>query len=283
MSERRVLALFLLSSAVLLAVMAVQVRRPDGRNALGQSLRGAADPVASAVYGALGSVRGIWTHYFDLVGTQREKERLARRIDTLEAENLHLRELLQENQRLRRLLDLKDENAFPRGVAARVIADLSGGPFRRAVLVNRGRNDGLATGWVAVRGGALVGRVVKASRKTSEVLLIVDPDSGVGVRHAGDRFSGVLRGGNRGPSLLTRLEYVPRDQAVAVGDAIVTSGLDRLYPPGLLVGYIREISGESPLTWQISVEVAAEPSVLEDILMIPPAGPGRTGPVGVTP
>ena len=157
-------------------------------------------------------------------------------------------------------------------MVARVVSDLSAGPLQRAVMLDKGRSSGIGPGWVAIQGGALVGRVVDSTPGAAKVLLIVDPDSGVAVRHQADRFNGVLRGGNRGSARLARLEYVPRDQAVAVGDTLVTSGLDGLYPPGILVGHIREISGESPLTWKIAVQVAAEPGLLEELLLVPPAG-----------
>lgn len=278
MSERQVFFIYLAVALLLLALMAYQVRTAGGRDALTHGLRLATSPVVEGVAGAAGGVRGFFRDIADLRTARRERDQLRREVDRLRGENLRLAEAGRENERLRRLLDLRGDPLFSRGVAARVLADLGGGPQRRAILVDRGWRDGVGPGWVAVRGEALVGRVLDAQPGSSEVLLIVDPDSGVAVRHEKERFSGVLRGGNRGPSYMARLEYVARDQAVAVGDALVTSGLDGLFPPGLMAGYIRELRGDSPLTWKIMVEVAAQPSTLEEVLLIPPhRTPVRSG------
>lgn len=270
MSERQVFLVYLAASLLLIALMAYQVRLSGGRDALTHGLRLATSPVVEGVAGAAGGVRGFFRDLADLRSARRERDRLRREVERLRGENFRLAEAGRENERLRRLLDLRSDPLFARGVAARVLADLGGGPQRRAILVDRGWRDGVGPGWVAVRGEALVGRVLDAQPGCAEVLLIVDPDSGVAVRHEQQRFSGVLRGGNRGPSYLARLEYVARDQTVAVGDALISSGLDGLFPPGLLVGYIRDLRGDSPLTWKITVEVAAAPGTLEEVLLIPP-------------
>ncbi|MDH3284022.1 MAG: rod shape-determining protein MreC [Acidobacteriota bacterium] len=270
MTERQATIAFLITASVLLGVLAQQVRRDDGGSALAHIVRMATAPVVHGVLGGAHRVRDGWRGYVALIGARRENEEARRRIARLEAERSRYLELLEENRRLRELLDLSAPEAFPGGVVGRVIGDLTSGPLRRRVLVGRGVRDGVREGWVATVHGAVAGRVVEAGSRSCDVMLIVDPDSGVAVRHELDRFSGVLRGGNRGPA---RLEYVPRDHPVAVGDPLVTSGLDGLYPPGLLVGHVRELFDDSPLTWTIAVEVAFDPGALEELLLIPPLGP----------
>lgn len=277
MSERQSFFVFLVAALVLLAAMALQVRRSGGGTALGHAFRVVTAPVVEGVSGAGGSVLDAWRGYAELRGVRAERDRLRARVRALEAERVAWQEALRENERLRAQLGLRQAVDPARGVVARVVSDLSAGPLQRAILIDKGRSSGIGPGWVAIQGGALVGRVVDATPGSAKVLLIVDPDSGVAVRHQADRFNGVLRGGNRGSSRLARLEYVPRDQAVAVGDTLVSSGLDGLYPPGVLVGHIREISGESPLTWKIAVQVAAEPALLEELLLVPPAGTPAAG------
>ncbi len=270
MTERQATIAFLVSALLLLGVMAHQIRRDDGQTALARVVRVTTSPIVNGVLAGAHAVRDGWRGYVGLVGARRDIVEARRRIATLEAERSRYLEVLEENRRLRELLDLHASDAFERGVVGRVIGDLSSGPLRRRVLVGRGERDGVRTGWVATVHGAVAGRVIEARSRSSDVMLIVDPDSGVAVRHALDRFSGVLRGGNRGPA---RLDYVPRDHAVAVGDVLVTSGLDGLYPPGLLAGHVRELFDDSPLAWRIAVEVAFDPESLEEVLLIPPLGP----------
>jgi rod shape-determining protein MreC len=269
MSERQATVIFLVAALLLLGLLAHQVRRDDESSALARATHVVTAPVTHGVLAVTSLVRSAWRDYVAAVGAGEELKEARRRIERLEAERSRALELMIENRRLRELVDMKASPPFKAGIAAPVIADIGKGPLRRRVIVGRGRADGVRTGWIATVGGAVVGRVVAARRSTSDVMLIVDPDSGVAVRHQLDRYAGVLRGGNEGPA---RLEYVPRDQALAVGDPLVTSGLDGLYPPGLLVGYVREMFARSPLTWGVAVEVAFDPETLEEVLLIPPRG-----------
>lgn len=270
MSDRLALLAFVIMALLLLALMAAQAQRAEAVSSLDRSFKATARPVWEGVLGVAGGLQRVWENYLYVVGVRKEREQLLAKVNQLEAERQQTREIWLENQRLRQLLALKDESAFPKGVVARVVADLSSGPLRRAVLVNRGDRDGISTGWVALSRGALVGRVSSVAGHSAEILLISDPDSGVSVRHQLDRFVGILRGGNRGPAVMARLDFVPRDQAVAVGDTVVTSGLDGVFPPGLLVGYVREMEGNSPLSWGILVEVAADAAHLEEVMLVPP-------------
>jgi rod shape-determining protein MreC len=273
MSDRRVFLVFVVLALALLALTAGQVHRGDGASALTHGLRVASSPLVESVAWISVEVRQALRGYADLRGARAERDLLLERVRQLEAERQLYAEAFRENERLRRMLDLSAARGIGPGVGARVVADLSAGPLRRAVLVDRGTDAGVWAGWVALDGGALVGRVRDATARSSEVLLIADPDSGVAVRHQEGRFSGILRGANRGSPRLARLDFIPRDQSVAVGDAIVTSGLDGVFPPGILVGHVRGLSGEAPLTWEITVEVASDTSVLEEVLLVPPVRP----------
>jgi rod shape-determining protein MreC len=271
MSDRLATLAFIVLALMLLALMAAQAQRLEGGYVVDHSFRTTTRPMWEGVLGIARSMQRIWENYLYVVGARREREQMLARVNKLEAEHQKTREVWLENQRLRQMLALREDDGFQQGVVGRVIADLSSGPLRRAVLIDRGTRDGIGRNWVVISRGALVGQVRDADSNSSEVMLVDDPDSGVGVRHQLDRFAGILRGGNRGPAMLSRLEYVPRDQAVAVGDAIVTSGLDGIFPPGLLVGHVRDMAAESQLTWRIAVELAADMSHLEEVLIIAPS------------
>ena len=272
MSERRATLVFVGLALCLLVMLGAQVDRDDGRSALGHAVRVATQPVVSVVLATVHTASDLWTGYVDLVGARSERDRVLEELRRYQAEESRRREVFLENERLRELLVLgRSSPEFETGLAARVVADLTEGRSRRAVLVDRGGRDGVGPGWVAVVRGALVGQVVESTRWNSEVLLIVDPSNGVAVRHQESRFAGILKGGNRGPAYIAQLDYVPRDSAIAVGDTIVTSGLDGIYPAGLLVGRVRALASDSPLAWNVRVEVAFDPAALEEVLLIPPS------------
>ncbi len=272
MNDRQATSVFAATAVLLLLLMAAQVQREDGQSALRHLTRTLTAPFIGGVSSGARGVGSLWDGYVDLVGVRKERDALARRVGRLEAERARLAEIYRENRRLRELLELRTE-AFPTGLVARVRSFVSSGPLRRAVVLDRGRRDGVGPGWVAIHEGAVVGRVVAASGGLSELLLVSDPDSGVAVRAQGTRYAGILRGGNRGPARLAPLEYVPRDAEVTIGDPLVTSGLDQLFPPGLLVGHVRALEARSPLTWDIEVELAFDARRLEELLLIPPSTP----------
>jgi rod shape-determining protein MreC len=273
MTEKAAHITFLLLALGLLALMATQVRR-GSESALGSTLRNATGPVAEGVLKAAGGVQGVWDNYVNLRSVREESQKLREQLDKSGTEHARFAELYQENQRLRELLDMKAQPAFPQGRVARVISVLNSGPLQRALMIDRGLSDGITRGWVAVYRGMLVGRVTEVAGGNAEVMTLFDPESGVGVRHQLDRYVGVLRGGNQGPAQLTRLMFVPRDTQVAVGDPLVTSGLDGAFPPGLLVGFVRDLAEVDLLTWTITVEPAVDPLEVEELLLIPPPAGG---------
>jgi rod shape-determining protein MreC len=254
----------------LLVLMAAQVRQDDGRTALGHVAHVITSPVVELVSWSARSVGDGWDGYVELLEARRERDRLRERVARLESRLARLSEISAENQRLRHLLDLRAQAAFgDDGVVARVLTRFQGSFARRAVVIDRGSRSGIGKDWVAINGGTLVGRVLDAAPGTAQVLLTVDPDSGVAARHRAGRFAGVALGVG-GSSRQLRLEYVPRDQPIAVGDEVVTSGLDQLFPPGLLVGYVRELSDQSRLTWEVRLEAAYDPSELDELMLVPP-------------
>ena len=270
MTARRLSLLFAATSLALLALIAAQVRRPDDSTALANGARVVVEPVVGAVLGVYRGIAGTLERYVALVGVREERDRLARDLARAEARLTRLRELELENRRLREALGLRQTVEFERAVVARVIARPDRGPYRHAVIVDRGEVDGVGPDWVVLDRGAVAGRIVRAYARRSEVLLLLDPDSGIAVRHQQGRFTGILRGSGMPYVRLARLDYVPRDEQVFAGDVLVTSGLDGIYPPGLLVGTVRQVSGDSPLTWSIDVEVAFDPASLETVLLVPP-------------
>lgn len=168
---------------------------------------------------------------------------LQRKVEALERANAQMRareeqvaDVLRENARLRRQVALKDRFGL-RTIAASVTG-VSPSNFERAVFIDRGSAEGLRKDMPVLGDGGLVGRVLKVSRDTSVVSLIIDRRSAVAGRLTSTGETGVLEGSGGG---MLRFELLDPTATVKVGDRVVTSGYDRgLYPAGLPVGTVVE-------------------------------------------
>ena len=134
-------------------------------------------------------------------------------------------------------------------VTARVVAD-TGGTFFQSILINAGAQEYIRLGQAVVWQGGLVGRIVEVGERTSRVLLMIDINSRIPVmiQSTGDRA--ILKGDN---SSRPRLEFLPGNSPISPGDWVVTSGHGGVYPPGIAVGAVAQIS-DGVITLQPMVE-----------------------------
>jgi rod shape-determining protein MreC len=234
--ERMSVTLLVVISAVMIIVgKADQVAFQSLRNSVMDAAAPALDMLsrpAAAFDAAVDRVRGFITVYRDSTRLAAENERL------LGWQQVALR-LSAENAELRDLSKLVSEPAIS-FVTARVIAD-SGGAYARSVMVNAGRDNGVARGQAAMSGEGLVGRVAEVGSRAARILLITDLNSRVPVVVDGTRQRAILAGDN---SARPSLRYVDSDGTIRIGDRIVTSGQGGVFPPGLPVGVVASADSE---------------------------------------
>ena len=144
--------------------------------------------------------------------------------------------LAAENSTFRKMLNFVPERGAS-FAAARVIGD-SGGVFVRSVLINGGIVDGIQKGDAVVNGDGLIGRVAESGRRSGRVLLLSDLNSRIPIVGEKSRVRAILAGDN---SPLPRLDFLPPNAGLEVGDRIVTSGHGGVFPAGLPVGRISSI------------------------------------------
>jgi len=181
---------------------------------------------AAALDVAVDRARGFVTVYEENARLKEENERL------LGWQQAALK-LSSENAQLRDLLKLAPGPEISY-VTARVIAD-SGGAYARSVIIDAGRENGVARGQAAVTGNGLVGRISETGRRAARVLLITDLNSRVPVIVDGVGQRAILVGDN---SERPSLRYMEEGATVRIGDKIVTSGQGGVFPPGLPVGVV---------------------------------------------
>jgi rod shape-determining protein MreC len=227
--------LIVISAAMIVVGKADQVAFQSLRNWVMDGAAPALDMLsrpAAALDAAADRVRGLVTVYRDNNRLAEENERL------LGWQQVALR-LSAENAELRDLAKLVSEPAIS-FVTARVIAD-SGGAYARSVMVNAGRDNGVARGQAAMTGEGLVGRVAEVGSRAARILLITDLNSRVPVVVDGTRERAILAGDN---SARPSLRYADAGGTVRVGDRIVTSGQGGVFPPGLPVGVVASVDSD---------------------------------------
>ncbi len=217
----------------------------------------------------------IFKDYFDLVGARQENIRLRAELARLQTDRTRLAELEYENNRLGELLELKQALGM-QAVAAPVIGSDATG-LARTIVLGRGESSGVKTGMAVLSNQGVVGKVIAASPNAARVLLIEDHNSALDAIDQRSRARGILAGQVEGG--LT-MKYVERAQDVGVGDDVVTSGLDGIFPRGLLVGRVIRVERQGPgLFVNVEVVPAVEFRGLEQVLVLtetPPKLPEQT-------
>ena len=221
-------------------------------------------PFQRLIKGTINVIDGIWLKYFGLVNVHDENVRLMREIEALRMENYRYQEILATHERLQKLLQFKKTINWP-VLAAQVIGRDPTGWFK-SVIIDKGKNSGLKVNMPVVNARGVVGRLVSVSPNYAKLLLIIDQNSAVDCIIQRSRDEGIVKGLT---AKLCKLDYVVKTSDVIVGDKVVTSGLDRVYPKGLPVGEVVEvldIPGE--LFKDIKVQPMVDFSKLEELLVI---------------
>jgi rod shape-determining protein MreC len=220
-------------------------------------------PVQILVLKGSQAVEGLWSNYINLISVAEENKSLQRRLTVLESDNSRLREIEHEVSRLRMLLGAAESSNLT-GVAADVVGyDPSN--WIKAITVNKGSADGVRQGMAAIQGNYLVGKVIAVGRRTSQVLLLLDPTCGVDALIQSTRVRGIIEG--NGSSAL--LQYVSPNETVNIGDRIVTSGIDGVFPKGLVVGVVSNVRANQGRQFQrIEVHPSVKFRSLESVLLV---------------
>ncbi len=208
-------------------------------------------------------MRGTWGHYFALQNTSRDNEQLRRENDRLKLEVTQLQSRVAEAARLESLLNFRESHQQVPMLGARVIG-ASADSASRTIYVDRGERDGVQKNMGVITPDGIVGKVIETFSGTSQVLLLTDKDSGVGAMLADSRIQGPV-GGLGEPRL--EMKYVSNDDKVEIGERLVTSGMDRIFPRDLPVGAVAEVRSGTPFK-VIRVQPAANLERLEEVIVL---------------
>jgi len=245
--------------------LATQVKRSGNDTENTRLIRiwvvGAITPFERGLVWIQSGTGNIWHNYFYLRGVRAENRQLKAQIEQMRLEQVRLSEDAAQARRLQSLLAFK-EQFISRTVAAQVIGS-SGTDL--SVYIDKGENAGLKRDMAVITADGIVGKVLLVYPSVSQVLLINDPTSGVGALLEKSRLQGVLHGTASGEVVLER---VMSDEQVPVGETVLTSGGDQIFPKGLAVGTVAKVGNGKELFLNIKVKPAANLSKLEEVLVL---------------
>jgi len=215
-------------------------------------------------------LRRTWDRYVWLRGVEAENANLRRQLDALQVQYQERRALSDRARSLEDLLALRDRSNLET-VAAEIIA-ASASPDFRTLTIDKGSSQGLKRDMAVIANDGAVGRIVVASSSAAKVQLLIDRNAAAGAIIERSRAQGVALGG--GDARL-RLEYVAEASDVVVGDLVVTSGIDGIYPKGFTIGYIDAVEKAGPAYKRISIKPAVNFSALENVLVVLTTNPSN--------
>jgi len=220
-------------------------------------------PLEKGIVGLESGMGNLWHNYIYLRGVRKENRELKEQIQQLRLNEVRISEDAQQAHRLQVLLGFK-EQYLSKTVAAQVIG--SGGSDRsRVVFIDKGDDAELRPDMPVITADGIVGKVVRVFAHSAQVLLINDENSGAGAILEKSRLQGILKGTPVGGLILDK---VMSDEQIQPGDRVLTSGGDRIFPKGMPVGTVAQVSKGKDSFLNIRIKPAADLSKLEEVLVI---------------
>lgn len=247
-----------------LMVMSLPIRpanAPSRTDGIAMTILG---PLQKAFTASIRYIETVWSRYFYLVQTAKENEKLREELGRMIEENNCYQEAVLSNERFRRLLDLK--STLPHQMVASEVIGKDPSPWFKTIIVDKGSRVGVATGMAVLVPDGVVGQVIEVANEYAKVLLLVDQNSAVDTLVQRTRARGIVKGGVIGKCIF---DYALRKDDIRVGDTIITSGVDGVFPKGLRVGEVSEIVKRNAGIFQ---EVVISPFVdfekIEEVFII---------------
>lgn len=208
--------------------------------------------------------RAIKFSILDLINTYKENKSLKEQINKLMLERQIFSEIIQENKRLKEALSLKEME--PKYLTTARIISKGYDRFLQTMIIDKGRKDGILKDMTVITPKGLVGKIYSVREDFSVVLLLKDPNFSAAVRLKDTRIEGIISGtGGR----YCILKYISPEEDIKVGEIVVTSGLDGIFPKGIPVGFIKSVKKEGiEFFLDITVSPFQDDKKLEEVIIL---------------
>ncbi len=267
--HRRTILVLILVLHPLILILGGQDSERAKSGVLGGSAFQAIGSVQNALHQSIGGIGDIWAKYIRLVDVNEENEALRREVARLNEERVRLLGVMQENSRLRSMLEYRESTPNLELEPARVIAkDVT--PYFRVVRLRLEAGEGIARpNMPVVAPSGLVGQVATVNGRYCDVLLTVDSESRIDILAQRNRARGILIGNGNDDDYTARISYLFRRDEVQVGDLVVTSGEGGRFPGELMVGTITElVESDEDMLQEVVVQPAVDFSRLEEVYLV---------------
>jgi rod shape-determining protein MreC len=256
---------YLLGAVVVahIVLISAQVTTKRGVSILEAVTFGVFAEVQRAATSVVAGTQAAWGSYFALQQVRRDNQRLRGEVAQLRIQLQQEEALASQTHTLQELLDLRRQTSLQ--TAAATIIGASASPEFRTMSIDKGTRDGLRPDMAVIAPAGVVGRLIMPSARASKVQLLIDRNAAAGALIERSRAQGLVIG-NGGDRL--RMDYVPGSADVKVGDRVVTSGIDGIYPKGFVIGQIESINRGAGVFSDIEIRPAVAFSSLEAVLVV---------------
>lgn len=263
--------LFVLSAitVAIFIVMGVTLNQSSNVNQFSNILNVVLSPGQKLLSYTSQKIEGSFGFFVDIKSVRKENEELKAKVELLEKERLELLDYKVKNKELRDALNLKDQFSDYDFLGAYIIAKDPGNWFS-VFNIDRGSKDGIKTNYPVITNKGLIGKVTVPGLVSSKVLTIIDSDSTVSARISKTRDLVVVRGDlSLKEQGLCRLDYIPPDADISIGDTIETSGIGGIFPKGIVIGKIKKVMQVNSETTKYAViEPAVDFKRLEEVFIL---------------
>ncbi len=278
--HRRTGYLLLATLVAQVILISAQVRTASGTRMLQAVTFGVFSQVQLGTAWVFGGARSVWDGYFGLRGAHEENLHLRQALADVQVKLLEQQAQAMRAAELERILDLRERTPL-RTVAATVIAGNATGMFQ-TVTIDKGSSSGLRKDMAVIAPAGVVGRVVEPPPLyAAKVQLLIDREAGAGAIIERSGVGGVVVGSDREGEPPLDLQFVSNLSDAQVGDRLVTSGLDGIFPRGITIGTLSKVEKGVGLYKRIGVTPAVDFAQVGAVLVVldPPqlTGPSPTG------
>lgn len=260
--KRRTLIIILILFFVAIQLFSLNLRERNTQNPVSKLVLTITYYPQKFVSVLTGKAVDVWRDYLSLVHVREENITLRQELNRLRRERFELAEVRAQNERLKKLLNFKENNSYP-AISANVIGASPSMLRSQVVIVDKGSVDGVSEGMPVASYDGIVGRILLAGEHSSEVLLITDPVSAVDAYIHRTRARGIVKGAGTG----CLMEYIEKKSEVSIGDKVISSGKDGYFPKGVIIGTVTSIDLKGSF-----ISAAVSPHVdlnsLEEVVII---------------
>jgi rod shape-determining protein MreC len=249
-------------------LISAQVNSKQGVPVLESVTFGIFSEVQRALWGGVSGVRGVWSGYVGLRHARTENEQLKRQLSEMQIALQEQRALADRTRGLTKLLEMREQLSLKTTGAG--IIGAAATPDFRTVTIDKGSTSGLKTDMAVIAPSGVVGRIVVPSARSAKVQLLVDRNAAAGALVERSRAQGVVVGS--GDDRL-QMDYVSEVSDIVVGDIVVSSGIDGIYPKGFVIGHVESVEKSGGAYRRIVVKPSVDFRSLEEVLVVltPPA------------